>query len=67
MEESSASVLPLLILLLEVLSVAAESVVLGILVRVVLGNLDESVAARGGGLREGWWALIGEAAAEQGF
>ena len=66
MEDSPAPVLPLLILLLEVLSVprSAESVELGILVGVVLGNLDESVAAREDGLREGWWALIGEAAAE---
>ena len=48
-------------LLLEVLSVAAESVEL---VGVVV---DESVAAMGGGLREGWWASIGEVAAERGF
>ena len=69
MAEASASVLPLnalLVLLLEVSSGEAESVELGILDGAVLGNLDgagESVAARGG-LGEGWWALIGEAAAK---
>ena len=73
MAEASASVLPLnalLVLLLEVSSGAAESVEMGILDGAVLGNLDgpgESVAARGGGLGEGWWALIGEAAAKRGF